>query len=103
MFMRVNARCAHRLRPPRTPGQDSARDLSGTDRSVLAVLVYAIRLRAWIKSSTGLSWFQLARMRLTALRTCSIGPRDGRILSTSGKRFPLRLICEGETDGFETL
>src|SRR5207237_9828365 len=26
-----------------------------------------------------------------------------RILSTSGKRFPLRLICEGETDGFETL
>jgi hypothetical protein len=31
------------------------------------------------------------------------GPRDGRILSTSGKRFPLMLICEGETDGFETL
>src|SRR5438128_11444487 len=38
-----------------------------------------------------------------ALRTCSIGPRNGRILSTSGKRSPLRLICEGETDGFETL
>jgi len=30
-------------------------------------------------------------------------PRDGRILSTSGQRFPLRLICEGETDGFETV
>src|SRR4029077_16638996 len=38
-----------------------------------------------------------------ALRTCSIGTRDGRILSTSGQRCPLRLICEGETDGFETL
>ena len=33
---------------------------------------------------------------------CSIGPRDGRILSTAGKRFPGRLICEGETHGFET-
>ena len=41
--------------------------------------------------------------RSRALRNCSIGPPDGRILSTSGKRFPLRLICEGETDGFETL
>ena len=28
------------------------------------MLVDAIRRRAWIRSSTGLSWFQLARMRL---------------------------------------
>jgi hypothetical protein len=30
------------------------------------------------------------------------GAQDGRILSTAGSDFPIALICEGATDGFET-